>query len=127
MGASVQGQTSVLVVDDNPAVLAMCRRMLEDGGYKVYEAAGVQEALEVLSVVKDIKVVVSDVRMPQNGWGLATRLASRMPPVSILFISGFASSLADLANITGVGRLLSKPFTEEQLLDSVRQTLAMSA
>jgi CheY-like chemotaxis protein len=116
-------KVSILLVDDEPTVLAISRRMLEQGGYEVYEAAGIKEALEVLSEVNEIGLVVSDVRMPQNGWGLAEQLARRQPPIPILFISGFGWSLPNVTNITGVGSLLAKPFTEKQLLESVHAVL----
>jgi CheY-like chemotaxis protein len=68
-----------------------------------------------------VDVVVSDVRMPQNGHKLAAHVARLLPPIPIVFMSGFDPRLRELE---GFGPLLKKPFSRSELLNTIREVVA---
>jgi CheY-like chemotaxis protein len=111
----------VLVVDDEPIVRRVSRRMLEHAGYEVHEAADVPEAIALLAERGRVDVVVSDLQMPADGEALGTHLASQSPRIPILFLSAGGESPARVASL---GPLLAKPFREALLIETVQQVLA---
>ncbi len=78
--------TTVLVVEDEPDLLLLARRMLEELGYAVIEAPGGEEALE-LAENQEVDAVLLDLRMPgMDGWAVldqlrATGTISRLPVI----------------------------------------------
>jgi CheY-like chemotaxis protein len=122
--AALSKRITVMVVDDEPAVRRLSRRMLERAGYDVHEAADPRAALAMLAELGRVDVVVSDLQMPMDGEALATQLASQSPRIPIVFIS--ASGLLH-AEVAAFGPLLTKPFTGAQLTETVRQVLARPA
>lgn len=114
-----------MVVDDEPVVRSLCRRMLESAGYQVYEASDGMDALASLALIGRIDAVVTDLQMPNmDGVALATHLARQSPPIPTLIISGFGHQQDRVRNL---GPLLTKPFTPQQLLENVQQALNHSA
>lgn len=121
------GSEAVLVVDDEPSVLAVASRTLEEAGYRVITAANGEEALAVLARRPEVRLVLSDVLMPVLGGAeLARRLAEQYPGVALLLISGHPE--------TGVhsdpaphGPVLHKPFGSAELLRAVRERLDRTA
>jgi CheY-like chemotaxis protein len=107
----------VLVVDDEPVVLAVLQRTLEPH-YQVLTASNGLEALNVIEAWgPDVRVVVSDVRMPGlSGPALAAHLARLNRSPAILFVSGFADP--DVP-----GEVLAKPFQPDALLSAVSRLL----
>jgi len=122
--AMLSARVTVLVVDDEPAVRRVSRRMLERAGYGVLEAADVREALAVLADSVRVDVVVSDLQMPMDGEALGSRLASQSPRIPILFMS---ASRGAHPNIAALGPLLAKPFSEAALIETVRYVLSESS
>ena len=113
---------AVMVVDDEPLLRALVRRMLEPAGYQVHEASDGLEALETLARLGGVDVVVTDLQMPNmDGVALANYLAGQAPPIPTLLISGFDRQPD---KVTLLAPLLPKPFTHEQLLASVQQVLS---
>ncbi len=111
---------AVLLVDDDRSILEVAGYVLGDKGYRVLPASDGSEALEVLSRYKGpIPLVVTDIAMPGlNGVELAARIESLRPATKILFITAYGH-LYDV----GTHALLKKPFTPDQLLLKVRETL----
>jgi two-component system, cell cycle sensor histidine kinase and response regulator CckA len=111
---------TILVVDDEPSVRQMTRRILEDAGYRVGEAENGARALGIL-MQGGIDAVVTDIRMPGlDGWELAGRLSLMTPRPAILFMSGYDVHLG----LPGfAGPLLAKPFRPEQLISAVQRML----
>ena len=103
----------VLVVDDDPLVLASTAAMLEDFGHRVIEAGSARDALGVLRAGTPVDLVVTDQVMPgMTGLELATEVESLRPGLPILLASGFAElSEAEAARLPR----LSKPFTQAAL------------
>jgi CheY-like chemotaxis protein len=116
----------VLVVEDDAAVRALTRHVLQAAGYAVLEAVGGDEALRVATAHTGcIHLLVTDVVMPGlGGRATAERLAERHHGLRVLFVSGYTDDavirhgvLHDKVNF------LQKPFTPAVLAWKVREVL----
>jgi PAS domain S-box-containing protein len=108
----------VLLVDDDPPVLAYAGRVLEAAGYDVVAFADPVDALRYgLAAADGVDLLVTDVVMPSlTGPLLAERLRARRPGLRTLLISGNPmSSVTD--------PLLAKPFSARALLDAIERLL----
>ena len=113
--------TTVMVVEDEPFVRALARRMLEDAGYQVYEAGDGVDALALLAELGRVDAVVTDLRMPNmDGVALSAYLATHYPGIPRLIISGFDQDPDDVAVL---GPLLLKPFSSKELVAGLSQVL----
>jgi PAS domain S-box-containing protein len=120
------GET-VLVVEDEPAMREVTRRILSRSGYHVLTAASGREAIEIAtSTGGDIDLLLADVVMPQMlGKEAADRIRAFRPGVKVLFMSGYTQGLLDTQGVVaeeGVN-LIEKPFTEAALLTRLRQVM----
>lgn len=115
----------VLLVDDEPALRALGRRILERQGMAVIEAASGEEALRIARSRRRIDVLVTDVSMPgMSGSELADRLVREQSGVGVVFISGIAvEQLQRMALGRSRTAVLEKPFAPSSLVDLVRQFL----
>ena len=113
----------ILVVDDEPAIRALVRVILEAAGYDVVEAEGGQQALAIMEDVRP-SLLLTDIVMPgMGGLALAAETHRRLSWVPVLFMSGFANDYEE--ELTGAV-CLNKPFTPAQLLASIAGALAGS-
>jgi CheY-like chemotaxis protein len=120
-----RGET-ILLVEDEPGVRALTRRMLVRNGYTVLEADNGGEALRMIERGVAFDLLLSDLITPEmSGIELVARIRSTQPDVRVLFMSGYTEeSLAELG-IDGRGEsVVRKPFTEAKLLGQVRTALA---
>jgi two-component system cell cycle sensor histidine kinase/response regulator CckA len=118
---------TILVVEDEDAVRAAIRRLLESHGYRVIEAQNGATALQLLDdrAVPSISLVLTDLRMPvMDGRQLASALARRHPSLPIVFMSGFTAQLMDLRLVSPHLAFLAKPFRDHDLLATVRGQIA---
>ena len=125
-GVPAPRPTVVLVVDDDASVLFASRRILSKFGYTVLEAPGGEEALQVVREhAPRIDVVLTDMRMPgMDGPTLASRLVALLPSVRIVYMSGYTDGLQE-QELKAPGRAyLAKPFTVDQLTDTLARVLA---
>jgi two-component system cell cycle sensor histidine kinase/response regulator CckA len=123
----VDGQATVLLCEDEPAVAALLERMLTRAGYEVLTCAAPDEALRVAaSHHRRIDVLVSDVIMPGlTGPQLAERLVAEHGPLPTLFLSGYtADVIRDRGHLPPGSAFLEKPFDAAELLTAVRALLA---
>lgn len=116
----------VLVVDDEPAIRAVAARLLVGAGYRVLTASDGVEALDVIGRHGQPGLVVTDIAMPgMDGAELGERMRLLWPTIPVLFMSGYsAEALQQLMNLGAAGTLLQKPFTAEDLLLRVAETIA---
>ncbi len=124
------GET-ILVVEDEPAVRELVRRILQDHGYGVVEASSGVEALSVWDQrAQNIDLVLTDMILPQgmNGRELAARLRALRPELKIIFTSGYSPGHLgqDLSYLEGLD-FLAKPYESRQLLQTIRERLDASA
>ncbi len=117
----------ILIIDDNAQLREMLNLMLTQAGHEVREATGGEMGLKLYKE-KPSDVIVIDILMPEKG-GLETivEMKREFPNIKIIGISGGFQKKTDdnrtLAELMGVDRTLSKPFTSEQLLNAVREVL----
>lgn len=120
------GLETVLVVEDEEPVRTLVRETLEDAGYKVFEASGGEEALDLLSRNQDeIHLLLTDVVMPKiGGRALANRATSMNPEMKVLFMTGYVDADFGLQdNPLGRKPSIFKPFTPNELARKVRDVL----
>src|SRR5258706_13114864 len=123
------GSEAVLVVGDDEQVRSLAKRILENFGYKVYEAVSGKAALEVWeSRAGAIDLIVTDIIMPDRltARELAEKLLAQKPTLKIIFTSGHNPELA--GKDTSFFRrhtswFLPKPYSYHRLLQTVRQCL----
>ncbi|MHB8736959.1 MAG: response regulator, partial [Terriglobales bacterium] len=122
-----EGGATILLVEDESAVRALARYVLQAQGYTVLEACDGEEALEVYAQhAGAIDLLVSDVVMPRRtGPELAQQLTEQAPDLPVLFLSGCNKDDADLGQSLGgrQPRFLAKPFRPAELLHLVREIL----
>jgi PAS domain S-box-containing protein len=121
-----RGTETVLVVEDEPDVRGLAREILESYGYRVLEAAGAEEALQISrSHQGAIHILVTDVVMPGfSGPVLASRLRASRPDTRVLYISGYTDAEIVHRGVLQRGaNLLEKPFTPDALVARVREVL----
>jgi DNA-binding response OmpR family regulator len=117
---------TVLVVDDAGVIRRLSFRVLSEAGYRVFEAAGAVEALEVLSMLHGrVDVVLLDVVMPEvNGVDLLRLIREKWSEPSILFMSAFPAEVLAREGLKDLRvQFLAKPFTRAELLGAVRGAL----
>lgn len=117
---------SILVIDDDAAVLRLIAQILSRAGYGVILAPGPEQALATFPQrAHEIGLVVCDVMMPgMCGPDLVDRLTAQMPDLPVLFISGYSQSeLVDDRIVSRGLPLLLKPFTMSALVDKTRELL----
>ncbi|MBI2384451.1 MAG: response regulator, partial [Elusimicrobia bacterium] len=121
---STKGTEAILVVDDDPAVRLIAKRILETRGYTVREARDGEEALRMCrDPDKQPSLVLTDVVMTgMSGPELARRLKAARPGCRLLFTSGYAEEKIAESSASS-GHFISKPFTAADLLEKVRQIL----
>ena len=121
---NLHGKETILVVDDELALVNMSKQMLTAKGYKVLTANSGEEALEMLQRER-IDLVVSDVIMPHmDGYQLAEEIKARFPSVLVQLVSGYTNPRDNVSIDRELeSSILSKPFTDKQLLSAVRQML----
>jgi two-component system, cell cycle sensor histidine kinase and response regulator CckA len=116
----------ILVVDDEPAVRRLAETVLSRNGYRTLLAAEGREGLSLYEQHRnDIKLVISDLMMPQmDGPALIRALREKKSDVKAIIITGLGEeSRMGEARAAGADAVLNKPFTAEQLLKNMKQLL----
>jgi PAS domain S-box-containing protein len=125
---SVGGTETILLVEDEDAVRRLVRDVLEVGGYKVFEAPGGEQALEILEKqAKDVRIhlLLTDVVMGgMSGRELAERVKAVRPGTKVLFMSGYTEDAIIRHGVfTAQASFIGKPFTPAALSAKVREVL----
>jgi PAS domain S-box-containing protein len=117
----------ILLVEDEPNVRRIAKRILERHGYTVLEASNGLEALRVMERRQEpIALVLTDLVMPEmGGRELASRLRVVSPTSRVLFMSGYTEDAVLRQSVMEPGAVfLDKPFTFDTLIRKVREALA---
>ena len=111
----------VLVVEDEAIIRMLLADALEDAGVAVVEADGADSAIAAFASLKDIRAVVTDVRMPgsMDGLGLAGWMREHAPAVPIIITSGFAASPGMGATNPAIVQIITKPYLAHEVADLV--------
>ena len=123
---SSRGAESVLLVEDEPAILEITGQMLETLGYDIHKACSPAEALRIAEECGDgLQLLVTDVVMPEmNGRELAKKLLSLHPRLKCLFMSGYtADIIARNGMVEGSLNFIQKPFSKQTLAIKLREVL----
>lgn len=121
-----RGGETVLVVEDEPGIRALMRKILQKQGYEVLEARNGEEAFALAEQRRGpIHLLLADVEMPEmSGYELAVRLKVLRPEMKILFVSGLpAEELERFGQPPAHSSFLRKPFSLAALLDKARSVL----
>jgi signal transduction histidine kinase len=124
--AMPRGRETVLVVEDDLAIRALLREVLEPLGYRVLLTASGEEAMERYGgISEEIHLLLTDVVLPgMNGKQLAERFAVRRPGMKVLFMSGYPYDALSHQGLLGLGAsLMHKPVGPVVLATRVRQVL----
>jgi len=114
----------ILVVDDERIVLDSCRRVLEADGFKVLLVPSTDKALEAMKT-EDFGLLLVDVKMPKHdGIYLMQKVKEKWSNVPIIVMSGYSTpdTITDGAKM-GAEAFIAKPFTPDELLESIRQVI----
>jgi CheY-like chemotaxis protein len=123
---TVRGQETVLLVEDEKAMLELSTRMLKRLGYGVVAASTPGEAIRMAREHEgDIHLLMTDVVMPEmNGRDLAVHLLNLFPDIQRLFISGYTADVIAHHGVLEDGvHFLQKPFTMADLASKLREAL----
>lgn len=113
-----------LAVDDDPLILMDVTGILEDAGFRTYEADDGDAAVRMLpDYAGNIALLFSDVDMPGNvdGFALARHVAEHYPWIEIVIASGRV--IPEIGDMPAKATFLSKPFTASMVHNHLRKTL----
>ena len=117
---SSRGEETVLVVEDDDSVRELVRRVLEECGYSVLDAAHAESALDVCQKQPRIDLLLTDLVLPgRGGVELATLAKRDLPRLKVLFTTGYGAR----AQVPAGAALLPKPITPASLAREVRRVL----
>lgn len=114
---------TVLVVEDETLIRMGTAYMLQDAGYGVVEAADADAAIGILENSTDIRVVLTDIKMPGMlcGLKLARAVFDRWPPIHLIVASGL--SIPSETEFPGMARFIRKPYAPDHILRTLDEML----
>jgi two-component system cell cycle sensor histidine kinase/response regulator CckA len=121
-----EGQAiAILAVDDEPGVLALVRRCLDDARVTLTEASSGKDALEKIGKGSTLDLLITDLRMPEmEGDELARQVRTLEPDLRVLYLTSHADRLFGAKpQLWAEEAYLDKPFTREGLREAVAQLL----
>jgi CheY-like chemotaxis protein len=109
---------TVLLIEDDRAVLRAIVRLLRSRGYQVLTGENGSDSLRVIDEHADIDVVLTDIVLPDTtGTQLAALIKAKHPNTPVIFATGVGNA-GELKGIEEA-RLLRKPFTEHELFEKI--------
>ncbi len=120
------GDETILLVEDEPAILRMTRMMLERKGYSVLAAGTPTEAVNTARAhAGSIHLLMTDVVMPEmNGADLAEKISAVYPEIKTLFMSGYTANVIAHQGVLDDGvAFIQKPFSINELAEKIREVL----
>jgi two-component system chemotaxis response regulator CheY len=122
------GNGRILVVDDEPGIRVVIRRILEKAGYEVLEADNGETAIEVINAGENrlmLDVVICDIRMPKiNGLDAIAYFRHAYPHVPVIILTGYPDAVMAVSCLhKGVVDYLLKPVDSERLKAAVGKAM----
>lgn len=116
---------NILLADDEPEMLRLYRRLLEDWGHNIVTSRDGDECLDMylgaLKSGKRFDLVILDYRLPKrNGMEVAKRIAELVPTQKLLMIIAYAGSI-DPGKKPENMKIIEKPFEVEELNSTIRE------
>ncbi len=123
-----QGKETILLVDDEPALLKLAGEILGKHGYNIFSAESGKQALIILKE-QSVDLLFSDVIMPEmDGYQLATTVQEKYPDIKIQLTSGFSDNRhINCSDETLHKTLLGKPYNAQVLLQTIHALLVESS
>jgi len=121
-----RGNETILLVEDEPAILKMTTMMLELEGYAVIPAETPGKAIQLAREHPgNIDLLLSDVVMPEmNGRDLARNILSLYPDIKRLFMSGYTADVIAHQGVLDEGvNFIQKPFSKDEMVTRIRKIL----
>ena len=114
---------AVLIVEDEPLIRTGAVYLIEDAGFKVYEAGSADAAIALLELHKEIRLIFTDVDMPgsMDGLKLAHYVRGRWPPVKIIVTSGHIKVTEE--SLPAGAIFLPKPYDPTEIAHKVRELI----
>jgi PAS domain S-box-containing protein len=119
-----KGSEAILLVEDDPRLRRVLSRRLRGLGYQIFEAENGAAALAQLAVLPEVALIFTDMVMPggMTGLELAEAALALRPGLRVLFTSGYAEpAIARLGQKKGAW--LKKPYTADELAETIREVL----
>jgi two-component system cell cycle sensor histidine kinase/response regulator CckA len=119
---SYKGHHTILLVEDEPSILNLCKLMLERNGYNVLEAGTSAEAIRIAETYTGIiDLLLTDVIMPDmNGSELSKKLLVTHPALKTLFMSGFTADVISHNTLLDINvNFIHKPFNVKSLTRAI--------
>lgn len=115
----------ILLVEDEPDLLALAARFLEDLGYRVIQASNGAAALEAAFDEPRIDLLLSDIVMSggMSGRQLAKELRMTRPTIPVLFMSGYTDDDVDATGSDVDAPVIAKPYDRTRLATAVRTAI----
>ena len=109
----------ILIVEDEPLILALAQSEFEEAGFDVLTASDSAAALEIIESDVPLHVLFTDIRMPGpiDGWALAKLAQSRRPGIRVIYATGFT---ADEPNLLEGSAFVTKPYLLDQVIEIAR-------
>ncbi len=121
-----RGDETLLLVDDEPAILKLTADFLTKAGYRVLSASGAEDALaKSRDYPERIHLLISDVFMPgTQGHTLSERIREERPDIKVLYISGYTyDAISERGMLEPHIDFLQKPFSMSSITQKVREIL----
>jgi two-component system cell cycle sensor histidine kinase/response regulator CckA len=117
---------TIMLVEDDPSLREIARRVLSDEGYVVVEARSGEEALTIADEKgRSFDVLVTDMMMPGiKGWEVARAVKVTHPRCAMIYVSGYVDSARLRQELPDDAVFLGKPFTPPRLLEAVAAVVA---
>ncbi|MHB1184924.1 MAG: PAS domain S-box protein [Desulfobulbia bacterium] len=120
------GHETILLAEDEAAILEMVKQILEDFGYRVLAASTPGEALRVAKeYTGEIHLLITDMVMPEmNGHELAKNVLSLYPKLKCLYMSGYNANVVARHGVLAEGiHFIQKPFSMQAFVAKVREAI----
>ncbi len=120
-----RGTETILLVEDEEAILKMTTALLEKNGYNVLQANTPDQAIETAKETGRIDLLLTDVVLPEmNGRDLAGRITALHPSILCVYMSGYTANVIAHHGVLDEGvDFIAKPFTVKALLTKIRSVL----
>ena len=115
----------ILLAEDEAMLRIIAVEMLEDAGFKVFEAGDGVEALELLKAHPEISLLVSDIKMPRmDGYALVEAGLQVKPGLKVLLMTGYSQDPPPHILKAASIQILRKPFSLERLCALAAEMIA---
>jgi two-component system cell cycle sensor histidine kinase/response regulator CckA len=117
-----QSRNTILLVEDDPDILSLCKLMLEKSGYTVITASKPSLAIELAEEHKNnIQLLITDMVLPEmDGFDFSKKIQSICPDLKVLFMSGYSFDMVSINDIHAEDlQFIQKPFSANELINLV--------